>query len=459
MPLVLPKCDAPIPERKAHILVKGSAESIIPACNIQTVPGDMTERGCAFAGCRGVVGGPIKDAIQLVHGPIGCAYYTWGTRRNLSDTALHRKYCFSTDLVENDVVFGGAEKLYSSIIESYKLFPEARAVLVYATCVVGLIGDDLEAVCKKAEKEIGIRVIPFWCEGFRGVSQSLGHHIANKALFDYVVGTKELQDPTPYDMNIIGEFNIDGDAWAIKPLFDELGVRVLSIFTGNASFDDLPPMHAAKLNIVQCQRSSTYIAKMIQDKYGTPFINVSLFGIKQTSKALRDVGKFFNLSDKAEEIIKEETAKIKPKIDYYRRRLEGKRVMVYQGAPRAWHWVRLFEELGMEVVVAATTFGHKDDYEKLVAKVKEGTLIIDNPNAPELVEIIAEYKPDLFVSGLKEKYFSYKQGVPFVNGHSYEEGPYAAFSGFVNFARDIDIAVNHPIWKMIRQKPSLYKEI
>ena len=458
MPFVLPKCDKPIPERKKHILVTDKKETCIPSCNVQTIPGDLTERGCAFAGCRGVVGGPIKDAIQLVHGPIGCSYYTWGTRKNLSDTPLHRKYCFSTDLTEKDVVFGGEEKLYTSILESYKLFPEAKAVLVYSTCVVGLIGDDIDAICKKAEKEIGVRVIPFWCEGFRGVSQSLGHHIANKALFDYVVGSKELEEPTDYDMNIIGEFNIDGDAWAIKPLFDKLGVRIVTIFTGDASFEDLPHMHAAKLNIVQCQRSSTYIAEMIQDKYGTPFINVSMFGIAQCSKALRDVGKFFGLEEKAEEIITAEIAKIKPKIDYYRKRLTGKTVMVFQGAPRAWHWIKLFEELGMKIVVAATTFGHKDDYEKLVAKVQPGTIIIDNPNAPELIEVLREYKPDLFVSGLKEKYLSYKLGIPFVNGHSYEEGPYASFSGFANFARDIDIAVNHPVWNLIQNQPSLLGE-
>jgi len=96
-------------------------------------------------------------------------------------------------------------------------------------------------------------------------------------------------------MCIVGEFNIDGDAWIVKPLFERMGVRVLSIFTGNASYNDIPPMHRAKLNIVQCQRSSTYIAKMIQDKYGVPYINVSLFGMKQTADALRDVGKFFTL--------------------------------------------------------------------------------------------------------------------------------------------------------------------
>ena len=118
MTTILPECDIPIPQRKPHIVCHepGIGNLVLPMCNVQTVPGDMTERGCTFAGCRGVVGGPVKDAIQLVHGPIGCAYYTWGTRRNLSDTKLHRKYCFSTDLTEESVIYGGAKKLLSSII-------------------------------------------------------------------------------------------------------------------------------------------------------------------------------------------------------------------------------------------------------------------------------------------------------------------------------------------------------
>ena len=119
MTTILPECDIPIPQRQPHIVCHEPGNMILPMCNIQTVPGDMTERGCTFAGCRGVVGGPVKDAIQLVHGPIGCAYYTWGTRRNLSDVKLHRKYCFSTDLTEESVIYGGAKKLLNSIIEAH----------------------------------------------------------------------------------------------------------------------------------------------------------------------------------------------------------------------------------------------------------------------------------------------------------------------------------------------------
>jgi len=44
--------------------------------------------------------------------------------------------------------FGGEKKLFESIVESSKAFPDAQAVFVYATCVAGLIGDDIVAVAK-----------------------------------------------------------------------------------------------------------------------------------------------------------------------------------------------------------------------------------------------------------------------------------------------------------------------
>jgi nitrogenase molybdenum-iron protein alpha chain len=116
MPLTLLECDIPIPERERHTYIKKSGEDIVPICNVQTTPGDLTERGCTYAGCMGVVGGPVKDVIHLIHGPIGCAYYTWGggRRQNYSDNPeFHRKYCFSTSMQEPNVIFGGEKKLDS----------------------------------------------------------------------------------------------------------------------------------------------------------------------------------------------------------------------------------------------------------------------------------------------------------------------------------------------------------
>ena len=42
----------------------------------------MTIRGCAYAGSKGVVWGPIKDMIHISHGPVGCGQYSWSQRRN-----------------------------------------------------------------------------------------------------------------------------------------------------------------------------------------------------------------------------------------------------------------------------------------------------------------------------------------------------------------------------------------
>jgi nitrogenase molybdenum-iron protein alpha chain len=450
------KCDTTIPDRERHVAVKENGECVrsdgsgeFIESNTRTTPGDMTERGCTYAGCRGVVGGPVKDVIQLTHGPIGCAFFSWGYRPHLADSDFHMKYTFVTDMQETNIVFGGEKQLLQCIVEAVEEFPEAKGVFVYNTCSTALIGDDGKDVAKEAQELIGKPVVFFDCEGFRGVSQSAGHHVGNETIFKELVGSEEPVGDMENTINVIGDYNIKNDMRTFEPLFEKTGVRILTRFTGNVSVDEMKIMHRAKLNMIHCQRSATYIADMMEAKYGTPSVNVTLFGMEATAQALRDVAAFFGLEERAEEVIAEELARIQPQLDYYRERLQGKRVFIYQGAPRAWHWIELLRELGMETIAAATTFGHQDDYEKILSRIQEGGLMVDNPNVLELEEILSEFKPDLFISGNKEKYVAYKMSVPFVNGHTYDTGPYAGFSGMVNFARDIDKALNSTVWNML----------
>jgi nitrogenase molybdenum-iron protein alpha chain len=412
----------------------------------------MTERGCTYAGCRGVVGGPVKDVIQLTHGPIGCAFFSWGYRPHVADSDFHMKYTFVSDMNETNIVFGGEKRLLQSIIEAAQEFPDAKGVFVYNTCATALIGDDGKDVAKEASEAIGKPVVFFDCEGFRGVSQSAGHHVGNETIFKELVGSVEPEGDFSRAINIIGDYNIKNDMRTFEPLFDALGVKILTRFTGNVSVDEIKIMHKAALNVIHCQRSATYIADMMEAKFGTPSINVTLFGLQALSQALRDTAAVFGLEERAEEIIEQEIAKIQPQLDYYRERLTGKRAFIYQGAPRAWHWIEMFRELGIETIAAATTFGHNDDYEKIFTRIQDGGIVIDNPNVLELEEVLETFKPDLFVSGNKEKYVAYKMGVPFVNGHTYDTGPYAGFSGMINFARDIDKALSSSVWTMLRKQ-------
>src|SRR3974377_1665084 len=50
--------------------------------NVRTIPGIITQRGCGYAGCKGLVLGPTRDIVNITHGPIGCGFYSWLPRRN-----------------------------------------------------------------------------------------------------------------------------------------------------------------------------------------------------------------------------------------------------------------------------------------------------------------------------------------------------------------------------------------
>ncbi len=60
--------------RKEHIGInsKETCGSCVAKSNVKSLPGVMTPRGCAYAGSKGVVWGPVKDVITISHGPIGC---------------------------------------------------------------------------------------------------------------------------------------------------------------------------------------------------------------------------------------------------------------------------------------------------------------------------------------------------------------------------------------------------
>ena len=58
--------------------------------NVRTVPGIITQRGCSYAGCKGVILGPTRDIVNITHGPIGCGFYSWLTRKESDQTATAR---------------------------------------------------------------------------------------------------------------------------------------------------------------------------------------------------------------------------------------------------------------------------------------------------------------------------------------------------------------------------------
>lgn len=479
--------------------------------NVRTTPGLIGQRGCCYAGCKGVVLGPTRDIVNITHGPIGCGYYSWLTRRNQTDPDASKDghnfmpYCFSTDMQEEQIIFGGEKKLKKAVQEAYDLF-KPKAIGVFATCPVGLIGDDVHSVCKEMKETLGINVFGFSCEGYKGVSQSAGHHIANNGVFTHVVGTDDTIREGAFKINLLGEYNIGGDSFEIERIFEKCGITLISTFSGNSTVDGFANAHTADLNLIMCHRSINYVAEMMEKKYGLPWIKVNFIGAEATAKSLRKIAAYFDdpkLIEQVEAVIAEEMPAVEKAGNAVYPRTKGKRVMLFVGGSRAHHYQYLFNELGMITISAGYEFGHRDDYEgrKVLPDIRvdadsrniqelevhpdpekfrprkrpedveklekdgvvfseyEGmmpdmpnnTMIIDDISQYETDQLIEIYKPDMFCAGIKEKYAIQKRGIPMKQLHSYDSGgPYAGFAGAVNFYNEIDRMVNSRIWSYMK---------
>jgi nitrogenase molybdenum-iron protein alpha chain len=500
-----------VARKRAKQIVVNNPE-VIPqvGANVRTVPGIITQRGCTYAGCKGVVLGPTRDIVNITHGPIGCGYYSWLTRRNQTKPETETDdnfmtYCFSTDMQEEEIIFGGEKKLKAAIQEAYDLF-KPKAIAVFSTCPVGLIGDDVHQVTSEMKEKLGVNVFAFSCEGYKGVSQSAGHHIANNQLFRHLVGNDDTKKEGKYRINLLGEYNIGGDAFVIEDLFERCGITLTATFSGNSTVEGFERSHTVDLNCVMCHRSINYVADMIEKKYGVPWIKVNFIGAKESAKSLRKIAAYFEspeLTEQVENVITEELEAVEKAQKEYRKRCVGKTAMLFVGGSRAHHYQDLFGELGMSTIAAGYEFAHRDDYEgrRVIPSIKidadsrnieeldvkpdeerfnprkskeemeqmekagykfaeyEGmmpqmnhqTLVVDDISQHESEKLIEFYKPDVFCAGIKEKYIVQKMGIPCKQLHSYDYGgPYAGFKGAINFYQEIDRMVNSNIWMHLK---------
>ena len=439
-----------IKERSTQVHTIGTSAHDLD-CEKKSLAGSVSQRACVFCGSR-VVLYPIADALHLIHGPIGCAAYTWDIRGALSSGPQLHRLSFSTDLRERDVVFGGEPKLYTALtelIEAYK----PKAAFVYSTCIVGVIGDDVEAVCRRVSAEQKIDVLPVMAEGFKGTKKD-GYKAACDVLAKLVGTDNEFQAP-PFSINILGDFNLAGELWMLKEYYEKIGVNIITCLTGDGRINKIRQAHKASINVVQCSGSMMHLAKEMEEKYGIPFIKVSYFGIEDMADALYEVAGFFKndeMLQKAKELVSSEIKTLLPALAPFKEKLQGKKAAIYVGgAFKAISLVKALRLIGMKTVMVGSQTGNKDDYNLLKKLCDEGTIIVDDSNPNELSEFVKEKGVDLFIGGVKERPIAYKLGIGFCDHNHERKEALAGFEGMLNFANEVYASVTSPVWKFFKR--------
>lgn len=438
--------NAILEERKAFI--RHGQESGI-RCESDSVSGAVSQRACVYCGAR-VVLNPITDAFHIVHGPIGCASYTWDIRGSLTSGSDEYRNSYSTDMTEKDVIFGGVRKLSAAIDEVVEKH-DPSLIFVYATCIVGVIGDDIGSVCKAAEtRHPKVRIIPVQSPGFSG-NKSHGYRLACEALMDLI--RPYGGQPKVRGINFLGDYNLAGEAWIVKGYLESIGIPIISTFTGDSCHKDLIKASTAQMNIVQCAGSMTYLAKCMENEFGIPYMKVSFFGVEDTSASLLRISEAIGTEDNirlAKDLIAREESRVKPIIEDYKGRLKGKKVAIYVGGGfKAISLIRQFNALGMKTVMVGTQTGTSEEYEIIRQIADSDTIVLDDANPAELEAFMKEKDVDILVGGVKERPLAYKLGVAFCDHNHERRHALAGYEGVLNFVKEIDSSINSPVWKYV----------
>lgn len=441
-------------ERQGSVVLKeagGASGAKGVECGKASVSGAVSQRACVFCGAR-VVLNPITDAFHLVHGPIGCASYTWDIRGSLSSGPELYRRSFSTDLGEKDVVFGGLPKLRRAVDEIWEKH-RPPVVFIYSTCIVGVIGDDVDSVCREAEAAFpGLRVINVKAPGFAG-HKAMGYRLACEALMS-LISREPPEAPARAGVNILGDFNLAGEMWIIRGYLERIGIPVVSAFTGDSTCASLKKAPSAALNVVQCAGSMQHLARSMEERFGIPYVKASFFGLEDTASALSRIADLAGDGAarlKARSLARSARGKAERELAPYLPGLAGKKAAIFVGGGfKAISLIRQFNALGMDTVLVGTQTGQREDYEIIETLVKPGTVILDDANPSELETFMREKGADILVGGVKERPLAYKLGIAFCDHNHERKVPLAGFDGVINFTREINLSINSPVWRRVR---------
>jgi len=316
--------------------------------------------GCSIskAACMTIL---IQDAAVIEHGPIGCStclqefnftYMVNADLRNVSDPKQRKIY--STNLQEKDTVYGGNAKLEKTIREVYER-EKPNAIFVLSTCASAIVGDDIESACDQAEAEFGIPVVAITCEGFRSKIWTTGfdagyHGIARKLI--------EKTDKKSDFINVINFWGSDRFSEWFKPF----GYRP-NYITPYSTVNTLRHSGEAVATVQACSTLGSYLGAALEQEYGVPEVPTAPpYGIAQTDRWFRALGKILHQEDVAEKIIEEKKKEYLPQIEELREKLSGKTAYVTGGAAHGHALLSVLGELGIRAK-GASIFHHDPVYD------------------------------------------------------------------------------------------------
>lgn len=384
-----------------------------------------------FGAIRAVLG--IKNAIPIIHGPVGCSYHT---QYLLSLRSARNIRILTTAMEQEDVVFGAEDKLEAVIRNADdKYHPSLIAVLT--SCASSIIGEDVERVVKTVNNNINAKVLVVNAGGFEG-NQTDGYRDLLLALIDL------MEYPTSKEpsLNLVAQFRGGPDLIALKNYFNILEIPINCVLTSGATFKQVKNSSNASLNVSMCEASGLVPCQIMEKKFQTPFLHPNLpMGINATSNFFRNICKILSV-EYAITHIEERYRKI---IASYSPFLSGKRVAIVAGSTRAIPLTEFVSELGMEPVLVCMDLLGQHTNRKIIEVVENNHIepvILKEADYQDIHDKMVMLRPELILGGMHEFNLSRELDVPLLDVMHGQELT-MGFEGAVAMAKNIKKILKH----------------
>ncbi len=104
----------------------------------------------------------------------------------------------------------------------------------------------------------------------------------------------------------------------------------------------------------------------------------------------------------------------------------------------------------MEVVATGTRKSTEEDKARIRALMGENAVMLEEGNPRTMIDMVYEHDIDIMIAGGRNMYTALKARIPFLHINQEREFGYAGYAGMVEFARQMALTIESPIWPAVR---------
>jgi nitrogenase molybdenum-iron protein alpha chain len=356
--------------------------------------------------CAGTICNNVRGAAVVVHSPMGCFAQTPQMHEQIKNSALGRgvepfkAQIVCSNISEKETIYGGVEKLRKAIDVAWERF-HPSAVFIQSSCAAGIVGDDIESVADEKQEELGIPIVPVYCEGFKSKIWSSGFDAAYHGILRRIV-----KKPEKKQEDLVNIFNFLGSD-SFTPMLKKIGLRP-NYLVPLADVDTIARMSEAACSTHICETLGTYVTDVLEKEYGVPKVHAPApYGIDWTDQWYREIARITGKDDIIEEVIESEHARIKDDLEKIKKEIAGKKVYIYAGDTYAHNMASVIADLGLEICGITTlhhdmrTDGEPIDKSTLQEMINVAgdieNFTVCNKQPYEVLKILKDVKPDFMI--------------------------------------------------------------